>query len=110
MLALDPQHAEWIPPIIRTIATKDVGIEETVAAVDRCAEFMRNSPSHLTKRREAARRRVVALLEEQLLQTVLAQALAAGELERIVDEVANRTRDPHAAVQDIMKRVTCHAD
>jgi LAO/AO transport system kinase len=110
MLALASKPEEWIPPIIRTIATKDVGIEETVAAIDRCHHFMQNSSSRLAKRREAARRRVVALLEEQLLRTVLAQALAAGELEKIVDEIANRTLDPHAAVQDIMKRVACHAD
>ena len=110
MLALAPKHEEWIPPIIRTIATKDVGIEETVSAIHRCHEFMRNSSSRVAKRRDAARQRVVALLEEQLLHTVLTQALSAGELEHIVDEIANRTRDPHAAVQDIMKRVTCHAD
>ncbi len=110
MLSLASKQSEWTPPTVKTIATKGSGIDELFAAIHQCLDYFEHSTVRAERRREAARQRLMSLLEERLLRAALENGLADGELNRLVNDVANRSQDPYAVVEEIMKRTTWHAD
>src|SRR5207249_8218257 len=93
MLSLSSKQADWIPPIIKTVATKGEGIDEAVAAIESSHQFFQNSPARAERRREAARQRLLTLLRDRLLGAALENAFGNGELNRIVNQVADRDTD-----------------
>lgn len=43
MLELSPKNRPWIPPIIRTVATKQEGIDDLYSAIEKHREYLRKS-------------------------------------------------------------------
>jgi LAO/AO transport system kinase len=106
MLSLAHREDGWMPPIVRTVATKGDGIDELVAAVHRYLEFIQSGTLRSHKRREAARQRLLSLLAERTLRLVLEKAFSAGDLSRIVDDIVDRKQDPYTLVERICKSIT----
>jgi LAO/AO transport system kinase len=106
-LALVPvASGAWVPPVLKTEATRGVGIELVLAALD---EFRAHEQATLQRRRtERVGYRLRELLSAAFLQRT-ARSLAPGELDRLAKEVASRTLDPYAAVATLLDRV-CGAE
>jgi LAO/AO transport system kinase len=105
MLSLAHRTDNWHPPIIKTVATKGEGIEELVQAIANCHEFFSSAALRTEKKRQAAEQRLMTLLEEQLVKTVIDRAFSDGELSRIVDDIAKRDKDPYSVVDRIIKGI-----
>ena len=61
-----PSDAErWTPPVLRTVAAKDEGIVELVAALDRHFRYLETSGTLRERRRARLRERVVDVVERQ---------------------------------------------
>jgi GTPase len=106
MLALGHGTDGWMPPVVRTVATEGAGIDQLTIEIERALEFFKHSSRRTERRRDAERRRLLALLEERLVRTALSKALPNGELNRIVDEIAERKQDPYTVVERICKSIT----
>jgi LAO/AO transport system kinase len=104
MQSLAVRADEWTPPIVKTIATENQGVEGLANAIT-------SYEMHLQKRGLLAQRRVKnweARLVEMLRDSMLQRAQAAmkdGELERLASEVAEHKRDPYSAIEEIANRV-----
>jgi len=103
MLSLAHRHDGWIPPIVKTVATQGTGTGELLAEIDRCYTFFQTGTLRVQKTREAVRQRLLALLEERLGNTVLEKVFPDGELGRVVEEIAERKRDPYTIVERIVR-------
>src|SRR5207244_3401749 len=90
MLSLAHREDGWQPPVIKTAATLAEGISELVETIERCYSFFQSSPGRLNKKREAARQRLITLLEERLVKTAIQQAFPDGELNKVVEQIADR--------------------
>ena len=102
LLSLATRADGWEPPIVKTVATEAKGVAELAAAIDRFSEVQR-SPEFTSERRQAiARWRIVELLRERLLASVLEPETTKAALERLAREVATRRRDPYSAVEEIL--------
>ena len=108
MLQLAHRPDRWMPPIVKTSATKGTGIGDLLAEIDRCFAHFQNGPIRAKKKVEAARQRLLAVLEEQLLKTVLTTNLPREELDRIALEIANRHTDPYTEAGRILKAIYEH--
>ncbi len=106
LLGLAERRAgEWLPPIVRTVATEGKGVEELRAAIERHAADPAGRRVRRERRREAWRRRLRALLERGLVERLEA-ALPVGErLESVLGEVVERRRDPYSAAEEILSGV-----
>jgi LAO/AO transport system kinase len=92
------------PRIVETIATRDEGTSELLAAVD---EFRTRADSGgLLARRGRARlrRQFEDNLQQRVMDRVRARALPAAELERTIDRLQAREVDPASAVEDVVRR------
>ena len=94
---------DWKPPIVKTEATRAVGVDELWRQIGRFREHSANR--QVERRRERQRVRLRELLARQLVQRVEA-ALPAGEIERTAARVAARELDPYSAVAELIQRTS----
>ena len=92
----------WKPPIVRTSGHSGEGVPELVAAIDRHRSWSRESGERVERRRGAARAEVEALLREALLRE-LEGRVGEARLDSAVARVADRSIDPYAAVEELLK-------
>lgn len=100
-LAMRPDH--WHPPIIKTIATENKGIEDLAAAIQSYKDFQKNNFDARLRREAIARWRIMELLRETLLAKVLRENGTREKIEALAAEVANKERDPYSAVDELLK-------
>jgi LAO/AO transport system kinase len=101
-LSLKPPDGEWTPPIVKTEATRNVGIDELVVVIDR---YRANATSVVAARRRA---RSEFQLREHLARAFLQRVdrvLTPGELEALAERITARETDPSSAAADIFGRV-----
>ena len=103
MLSLAHRHDNWIPPIVKTIAMDGTGTDELVTEIDKTYAFFQTGELRIRKKREAARQRLLTLLEERLVKTALERVFPDGRLSQVVEQIANREIDPYSLVERIVK-------
>jgi LAO/AO transport system kinase len=92
----------WKTPIVRTSAQSGEGLPQLVDAIDKHRAWSRESGDHLERRRAAARAEVEALLREALLRE-LEGRVGESRLAAAVARVAERSLDPYAAVDELLR-------
>lgn len=105
LLSLGHRADGWQPPIVKTTATKGEGVAELLEAIDRYYVFFRNSISRSRKKQEAERQRLINLLEERLVNTAVEQIFPDGELNDLVNAIAERRQDPYSVVEQIIRNL-----
>jgi LAO/AO transport system kinase len=102
LLSLSSREDGWQPPIIKTIATENKGMEELAAAIESYRDFQFETDLGTERRRAIARWRILELLRERLIARTLASDSASDTLDRLAEEVATRRRDPYSAVEELI--------
>jgi LAO/AO transport system kinase len=102
LLSLTSRSDGWDPPIVKTVATENQGIDGLAAAIDNFRQTQLSVIATSERRHAIARWRIVELLRERLLARVLASDSSVAMLERLADEVATRRRDPYSAVEELI--------
>ena len=98
----DPGNSEWKPPIVKTEATRAIGIDELWRQIRRYREH--SAGGLAARRRERQRLRLRELLARQLVQRI-ESSLPSGAIERMADRVAARELDPYSAVDELIASV-----
>jgi LAO/AO transport system kinase len=102
LLSLATRDDTLDPPIDKTVATENMGIQELAVAIERYRDFHMKPESGEDRRRAIARWRILELLRERLVAQTLGSDSASEKLDQLVGEVASRRRDPYSAVEEIM--------
>jgi LAO/AO transport system kinase len=103
MLSLVMPRDGWQPPVVRTVATENKGIVGLAATVEKFRIHFEASGERQRKHVEHWKNRLIELLESRLLQRALGGAGGEARLVQLATEVAERKKDPFAAVNEIMK-------
>ena len=106
LLSLAHRPDMWNPPIVRTIATENKGIEDLAAAIEKYVNYtaMADGETIATRKEAIAQWRLLELLRERLLADLLERNGTNKELERLSAEVAAKRVDPYSAVEELMNR------
>ena len=102
MLALGKGRTPWKPPIVRTSAQENTGIDELVAAIAKHAAWSRETGEHERRRTDAARAEVEALLRDALVKR-LEERVGSERVDDAVARVAKRELDPFRAVEELLR-------
>src|SRR5215472_13249729 len=108
MLSLVMPRDGWHPPVVRTVATENKGIEELATAVGKFQKHFEASGERRKKHTEHWKTRLVDLLESRLVERALGGAGGEARLAELASEVADRKKDPFTAVNEILKRSGLH--
>jgi len=102
MQSLAVRHDDWVPPIVKTVASEAKGIAELVAEIERYRAHLERSGRAQERRIENWRGRIAEMLRDALFQRVLSYYLSDGEANRYAAEVAEHKRDPYSLVEKIV--------
>jgi GTPase len=104
MLSLVMPRDGWHPPVVRTVATENKGIEELAGTVTKFRKHFESSGERKRKHVEHWKKRLIELVESRLLERALGGPGGEALLAELASEVADRKKDPFAAVNEILKR------
>lgn len=105
MLDLDSREVKWRPPIKRTIASKDEGVDELVEALDEHFEFLEDSDELTVRRQDRTRNEIIAMINEQIGRRVADIVVASDDFNSQVDAVNQRQNDPYTVVNKVLADV-----
>ena len=99
MQSLATRHDEWIPPIVKTIASEGKGLDELAKAIGNYQEFLGKNDVGRQKRIQNWRERLVEMLRDTLLERVLRENNES--INKLAAEVAEHRRDPYSLVEEL---------
>lgn len=105
LLSLAHRPDMWDPPIVRTIATENKGIEDLAAAIESYKDFVSTSAEAAATRKFAvARWRLIELLQESLIRELMETNGKSEEIDSLAGRIAKREIDPYTAIEKILGR------
>jgi LAO/AO transport system kinase len=103
LLSLQTRTAEWQPPIVKTVAIENRGIDDLARAVEKSRQFQQNASPSAGRKQAVARWRIIELLRERLVSETLGRDGASERLEQLAAEVATKKRDPYSAAEELLR-------
>src|SRR6516225_6706491 len=93
----------WHPPVIRTVATENKGIDELAQGVAKFSQHFQSRGERRKKHVEHWQNRLIEMVESRLLEKVLGGKAGEKKLRELAVAVAERKKDPFSAVNEILK-------
>ena len=105
MMGLVEEHGDWMPPIVKTVASRGEGIAELDDAIRKHFEYLSTSGELDRRNRERVRIRINTLLKEKFMGRLIGETLSEADYEKVLDEVLRKRSNPHEAAEDVIRRV-----
>jgi LAO/AO transport system kinase len=105
MMSLVEEHGDWVPPIVKTTASRAEGIVELDAAIRRHYDYLLSSGELDRRNRERVRIRIETLLKEKFMDRLIGHTLAPRDYEQLLEDVLRKRNNPHDAVEGVLTRV-----
>jgi LAO/AO transport system kinase len=106
MMSLVEEHGEWVPPILKTVASKSEGIAELDEAVGRHFAYLQSSGELDRRNRERVRIRIETQLKEEFLRRLIGSAISREDYEALLEDVLRKRNNPHDAAEEVLRRVS----
>ena len=98
-------HAElWTPPVLRTVAVKDEGIDALVDAFDRHFRYLETSGTLRERRRLRMRERVVEVVEDKMRRRLWGDVATNAWLEARLADLESGASTPFAIADELLAR------
>lgn len=91
----------WKPPIVKTTATENKGIEELSEAIQSYSDFQKKGDS--ARKKAIVKWRLLELLRERLLRDALNKNGVSEKIEAFAAEIAEKKCDPYSAIEELLK-------
>src|SRR5947208_9309219 len=87
MMLLVEEHGDWVPPIVKTVASHDQGIAELDEAIEKHYAYLESSGELDRRNRERVRIRVETLLKEKFMGRVVGGAMSRQDYDNMLEDV-----------------------
>ena len=105
MLALAERgEGDWRPPIVKTIASKNDGLDEVAAEIDRHHDWLESSGELAVRRTRRARDEIEAIAVTAL-RSRWGDVHGRSELDDLAAQVAAGESDPYAAAETLLAEI-----
>jgi len=102
MLALaDRAEGDWVPPILKTVASRGEGVDEVAAKIDERLEWMR-AHGELGRRRRSRAREEIEEIAMTALRARFADLHGDARLDVLAAKVADGDADPYGAADELI--------
>jgi len=102
--AAKPSSVDWTPPVMSATATKEQGIDELVAALDRHFAYLGESGTLRARRRERMRERVMDVVEEKVRGRLWKDTGTMSWLEQQLPSVEEGTATPFGVADQLLRQ------
>jgi len=105
MQSLANSHGDWVPPVVKTIASSGEGIDRLMEAIAQMKQWLEMDGRMEVRRKKYWRERITEMMRQALMRQVRAHGLSDTELETHAARVASKQEDPYKLVPDLVARV-----
>jgi LAO/AO transport system kinase len=105
MMGLAEEHGDWVPPIVKTVASKSQGIDDLDAAIVKHHEYLAASGELDRRNRDRVRIRIETQLKERFMDRLIGGTIAREEYEELLEDVLRKRNNPHDAAEGVLGRV-----
>ena len=102
--AAEANPKEWTPPVLSAVATKQEGVAEIVAALDRHFAYLEQSGTLHARRRERTRERVIDVVEQKVSTRLWKDSGTMAWLEEQLPSVEEGTATPFAVADQLLRQ------
>ncbi|MHB8577379.1 MAG: methylmalonyl Co-A mutase-associated GTPase MeaB [Dehalococcoidia bacterium] len=95
------EHGDWIPPIVKVVATKGEGLSELADRIQEHRDYLERSGQLAKRQLERSRHQIVEAIRAELLRRYLSGE-GGSELDRLAEQVAAREVDPRSAADRLI--------
>src|SRR5687768_13747764 len=106
MMSLVEEHGDWVPPIVKTVASRSEGIADLEAAVVRHFDYLSASGELDRRNRDRVRIRIETHLKERFMELLIGGTVTREEYESLLEDVLRKRNNPHDAAEAVLARVT----
>ena len=103
LLSISSPGGGWVPPMVKTVATRGEGVDELLEAIERYRSFL----SHPGRKREQGirlfREHLLRMLGEQL-QRLVFDRISEKELDQYAEKLMTRELDPYTIMDRLLER------
>jgi LAO/AO transport system kinase len=103
MLSLVAPRDGWHPPVLRSVATENRGIDDLAATIDKFRQHFDSTGQRQKKHIDHWQSRLIEMLESRLLEKVLPGKEGEARLRAAAEAVSTRKLDPFTAVSQLLK-------
>lgn len=105
MQSLSMRHDNWVPPVLKTIASTGAGVPELAAAIDEYEAFLDGSELGRQRRIANWRNRLREMLRDEVLHRIVEGAFSDDAVELYAAQVAGHERDPYSLIGEIVGKL-----
>jgi LAO/AO transport system kinase len=95
---------EWLPKIIRTVATTGAGLELLVQGIEEHTEFLKQSGKWKDRVLLQSRQRLIDALEYQITTHIVEEGFEEFDISKRIEEIASREVDPDSVVRELLQQ------
>jgi len=93
---------DWSPPVQRTVAVEDIGIDELWVAIEKHRKYLFDSGQFQEKRRHRTYQETLRMIHNELFRVVREALQENGRLDHAVEEILRRESDPYSLMRKIV--------
>ena len=105
MQSLATQHDDWIPTVVKTIASTGEGISRLTEAIEEMKQWLGAEGRLQMRRKRYWRERIAEMMRYTLMRQVREHGLSDREMEEHVERVVSKQEDPYRLVPQLVARV-----
>jgi LAO/AO transport system kinase len=106
MMSLVEEHGDWVPPIVKTVASKSQGIGDLDEAIVKHFDYLSASGELDRRNRDRVRIRIETHLKERFMERLIGGTVSREEYESLLEDVLRKRNNPHDAAEGVLGRVT----
>ena len=105
MMSLVEEHGDYVPPIVKTVASKNEGIAELDAAIAKHFEYLSTSGELDRRNRDRVRIRIETQLKENFMERLIGTTIGREQYESLLEDVLRKRNNPHDAAESVLGKV-----
>jgi LAO/AO transport system kinase len=105
MQSLSMRHDNWVPPVLKTVASSGIGIPELATAIDEYEAFLANNELGRQRRVNNWRNRLREMLRDEVLRRIVRGAFSEEAVVEYATQVAGHQRDPYSLIDEIVGKL-----
>jgi len=102
MMSLVEEHGDWVPPIVKTVASQGQGVSDLDEAIARHFAYLESSGELDRRNRERVRIRIETQVKENFMRRLMDETT---NYDSILDDVLRKKNNPHDAAESMLGRV-----
>lgn len=105
ILSLAQNNNGWVPPVIKTVASKKEGIDKLISEIKRHFHFLNTTSLLSEKRKERATLKLRKLLLEGIENRIRNGPLKEEEENKLKEAFLRKEKDPYSVAEEIIESV-----